>query len=195
MDDYGSHELGLREGTAWLVSLDANYEISKDWQLTAWISHDVTEADQHNHRFASGSYSEAEMFDTLTDTGDSVGVGLRGLLSPKLKIGADVQWTRTISEYDQRLVPLGAGTDYENGTVGPLDDIETTMIRIGMFAEYSLNKKSALRLDVIHERWESDDWTWQFADGSPFTFNDGTQVYYDDDQVSTFVGARYVYKF
>jgi MtrB/PioB family decaheme-associated outer membrane protein len=117
-DDYSGHTLGLRDGKAWLFSVDANYEISKDWQVTSWFSHDVTEAKQHNYRFASGTYSEAEMFDTLTDTGDSVGLGMKGLVNPKLRIGADAQWTRTRSEYDQTLVPLGAGTLYETARWG-----------------------------------------------------------------------------
>lgn len=195
LDNYGSHTLGLRDGTAWLVSADANFEISKDWQLTGWISHDVTEAKQHNHRFASGPYSEAEMFDTLTDTGDSVGVGLKGLVNPKLKIGADAQWTRTVSEYDQQLVPLGAGTLYETNTTGPLDDIKNTVTKLSVFAEYRLDKKAGLRFDLIHERWKSDDWTWQFANGSPFVFNDGTMIITYPKQNSTFFGARYTYKF
>ena len=129
--------LGLRDGTAWLFSVDVSYDISKDWQLTAWLSHDVTEAKQHNQRFASGTYSAAEMFDTLTDTGDSVGVGVKGLVNPRLKVGADAQWTRTLSEYDQRLVQQGAGTLYETGTVGPLDDIKNTVTRLTLFAEHS----------------------------------------------------------
>ena len=194
-DEYSGHELGLRDGTAWLFSVDVNYEIGKDWQLNAWFSHDVIEAEQHNHRFASGTYSEAEMFDTLTDTGDSVGVGVKGLVNPKLKVGADAQWTRTLSEYDQTLVPLGAGTLHETGTVGPLNDIKSTLTRLSLFAEYSLKKNAGLRFDLIHERWKTNDWSWQFADGSPFVFNDGTMIITYPEQNSTFVGARYIYKF
>lgn len=194
VDNYGSHTLGLRDGTAWLFSMDASYEISKDWQLTGWVSHDVTEAEQQNHRFASGTYSAAEMFDTLTDTGDSVGLGVKGLVNPKLKIGADAQWTRTLSEYDQRLVPSGAGLLYEAGMV-PLKDIKNTLTKLSLFAEYSLKKNAELRFDLIHERWKTDDWSWQFANGSPFVFNDGTMVLTHPEQNTTFVGARYIYKF
>ena len=58
-----------------------------------------------------------------------------------------------------------------------------------------MDKKSGLRFDLIHERWKTDDWSWQFADGSPFVFNDGTMILTNPEQNSTFVGARYIYKF
>ena len=33
------------------------------------------------------------------------------------------------------------------------------------------------------------------ANGSPFVFNDGTMILTNPEQNSTFVGARYIYKF
>lgn len=198
-DNYSGHTYGLRDGTAWLFSVDASYSFSKDWQLTGWYSHDNTEAKQHNYRYASGTYAAADMFDTLEDIGDSVGLGLKGLLNPKLKIGGDLQWTRIENNYQQDLVTSGAGTLYEDpaGTsyTGPLPNITSTTIRIKLFAEYALKKNADLRFDVVHERWKSNDWSWQFIDGSPFVFNDGTKVITYPTQNTTFVSARYNYKF
>lgn len=198
-DDYSGHTYGLRDGKAQLFSADANYAINKDWQVTGWYSHDVTEANQRNYRFASGTYSAAEMFSTLEDIGDSIGLGMKGLVNPKLKIGADLQWSRIKNNYQQDLVQIPPGTLYEDpaGALNsfPLEDIKSTMTRIKLFAEYALNKKSELRFDVIHERWKSDDWSWQFSDGTPFIFNDGTMIISYPKQNSTFVSMRYKYTF
>ena len=208
-DDYSGHTYGLRDGSAWLFSLDTTYVISKDWQVTAWYSHDYTEANQRGWREGSPAATgvtnaELDKWDNLEDTGDSIGLGMKGLINPKLKIGADVQWTRTRSEYNQEFTKLlGGGATYIAGTGGPLPDIESTMTRIKLFAEYALKKSADLRFDLIHERWDTNDWTWQFANGSPFIFgsgtgttsSDGTMITTEPEQNSTFFGARYVYKF
>jgi len=197
-DDYSGQTLGLRDGKAQLISVDADYTVNEDWQVTGWVSHDMTEAKQHNHRFASGGTSEAEMFDTLEDIGDSVGLGIEGKMNPKIKVGANLEWTRTRSEYDQDLVTTGAGTLYPTGTLGPLPDIKSTAAKLDLFAEYAVAKNTDLRFDIVHERWRTDDWTWEFSDGTSFiygTTGDGTKVIQDSHQSSTFVGVRYIYRF
>lgn len=203
-DDYSGHTYGLRDGKAWLFSADAGYDLSQTWKLTGWYSHDETEANQRGWREGSPALTgltsaELDKFDNLKDKGDSIGFGLKGLLNPKLKVGADLQWTRTKSEYNQDFTKLlGTGVTYLAGTGGALPDITSTLTRIKLFAEYALKKNADLRFDVIHERWKTDDWTWQFADGSPFVFgttNDGTMIITYPKQNSTFVSVRYNYKF
>jgi len=197
-DDYGWHALGVRDGNAQLFSVDASYSINKDWQLMGWFSHDRNEVKQQNHRFASSGYSEAQMFDTLQDIGNSFGLGLEGTVNPKLQIGADLEWTRTRSEYEQSLVTSGAGTLFYANTIGPLPDIRSTASKLNLFAEYAVSGNADLRLDFVYERWRTNDWTWEFSDGTPFiygTTQDGTVVIADDRQSSTFVGLRYKYNF
>ena len=203
-DDYGpSNEYGLYEGSAQLYSIDADYAINNLWRITGWYSHDVTEAKQFNGRWDRVTENhELDRRSDLEDTGDSVGLGLRGEVSPRLRVGADLEWTRTKSKYDDTVIPIGENGDPDIGypaTVGgPLPDITNELTRIALFAEYSLNKRSELRIDLIHEIWETDDWSWQFSDGTPFTFgttNDGTTIYTDPKQNPTFVGIRYSYKF
>jgi len=183
-DDYGpaSNPYGLTDGDARLVSLDADLAINQDWRLTAWASYDETNAAQEYNNTSS----------RLKDTGTSLGLGIDGKASPRLNVGADLEWTRSKSEYED--MPSAA---YSSG-ITPLPDIRSRTTRLNLFAEYSLNKNSDLRLDVVHERWRTDDWTWEFSDGTPFIYGttiDGTSVYADERQSSTFVGARYIYKF
>lgn len=210
-DDYSREEgrpWGLKDGRATLVSVDARYAFSDKWELTGWASHDVTRAKQLAGRWDRVT----EIFEMtkdakLEDRGNSVGLGLRGALTSKLKIGADVQWTRTESSYDEDTQLSGLGglqATYPSDTSGfratgaRLPDIENTLTRLSMFARYAIRKNADVQLDLIHERWKTDDWTWSFADGSNFTYGtttDGTVVSIKPKQTSNFIGARYIYKF
>ncbi len=207
-DKYSGHTFGLRKGKAQVFSLDSAFRMNQDWQSTAWYSYDMNRAKQNNWRDANNAagsnFSEALLYDTLTHTGNSVGLGLEGTVNTRLKVGADLEWTRTRSEYDQDIVPSNipvSGTSlFYPGTTIPLPDITSTATRLKLFADYGVSKHSDLRFELIHERWKTDDWTWQFSDGSPFIYtgsgdSDGTMVIQDPRQHSTFVGIRYVYKF
>lgn len=183
-----------------VASLDAGYAINSDWSVDAWFSHDVTEAKQLGWREGTTSQAELDKESNLKDTGNSVGLAVKGQINPKLKIGADVQWTRLRSQYDQTLTDTDAGSSviYLSTTGGALPDITSTATQIKLFAEYALKKNADLRVDLIHERWKTDDWTWRFSDGTAFrygTTTDGTTVVTDPKQNTTFVGLRYKYKF
>lgn len=197
-DDYSGHALGLKDGDADVLSVDLTYVASEDWQLTAWFSRDTTEAKQQNHRFASGSYAEAEMYDRLRDVGISAGLSVDRIVNERLKMGVDLEWTRTESEYDQYLETSGPGTLYQDDTTGPLPDIQSTVAKAALFAEYAIADNTGVRVDLVHEYWKTNDWTWQTSTGAPFVYgssNDGTQVLLDPHQSSSFVGIRYYYKF
>ena len=207
-DDYSREDgrpFGLDDGRATLVSIDARYTLNDKWQATAFASHDVTRAKQLAGRWERGT-GIFEMFKDadLEDRGDSVGLGLRGTLSEKLRIGADVQWTRTQSTYDedttlsglgglQATFPTSAGV-----TAARLPDIESRLTRVAMFARYAMRKNADVQLDLIHERWKTDDWSWSFANGSAFqygTTTDRTTVSIKPKEIANFVGVRYIYRF
>lgn len=216
-DDYGTsadRPYGLKDGSARLYSADLVYTINPDWQVTAWYSHDETKATEYGARWdrVTEAY-EMDKAANLKDTGNAVGLGVRGKVNPKLRVGADLQWVRNRSEYPLSfdtaglglaLTPVGpGGTTAVYPTSGgvtatALPDIENKLSRLSLFAQYAVQKNADLRADVIFERWRSDDWTWLFSDGSAFTYGttvDGTRVLTDPRQSSTFVGIRYIYKF
>lgn len=197
-DDYdhdSERPYGLQDGSAQLVSLDARYALSDDWQLNGWVSHDQTKARQLAGRWprnAASPVPDMVKDADLRDKGDSIGLGVRGAVGESLKLGADVQWTRTTSEYDESTDPARADSEL------PLADIENKLTRVSIFARYMLAKNRELRVDAVHERWETDDWSWSFADGSPFTYGtttDGTTVMVEPKQTTSFVGVRYIYRF
>lgn len=191
---------GLSKGTARLYGIDAAYTISDKVRFNAWYSYDQSKAKQSGARAAvTGANAAIKDYD-LEDTGNSIGFGLRLEPMARLTFGGDLEWFRNVSKYDQALTAVagGAVTNLANFTPG-LPDIENKVVRLSLFSVYTLNKQSDLRFDFIHERWKTDDWSWQYATGLPFTYGssaaDGTTVTADAKQVSNFIGVRYIYKF
>lgn len=199
-DNSSARPFGLDEGIARLYGLDASYTVNDKWKLNAWYSYDHSEAKQLAAR-ASNSGGNAAIKDyDLEDTGNSVGLGLRGEVTSRVKLGADLQWTRNVSKYQQTVTALNGtpGTTTDANFSRGLPDIENTLIKLSFFSSYALDKNSDVRVDFIHERWKTNDWSWMFANGSPFrygTTTDGTTVTANPKQTSNFVGARYIYKF
>jgi MtrB/PioB family decaheme-associated outer membrane protein len=204
-DDYGatsSRPYGLIDGTQSVYSLDGAYTINERWQVTAWYSRDNTEATQRGQRNANSGAAEAVKEAHLEDIGDTFGAGLRATLSPKVRAGLDLLYSKNVDKYPETVTPVGAGTLYPFAgaiaAIGPLPDITNTTTRIKLYATYALQKNSEVRFDYMHERWKTDDWSWMFADGTPFTYGattDGTQVVQASKQNSDFIGARYIYRF
>ena len=200
-DEYGHSDArpyGLIDGSAMLFSVDASYVISERWSLNAWYTRDRTEATQRGQRDGTGDPALATKEAQLEDLGDTFGVGLRGTLRPKLKGGLDLLYSKNVNKYPESITLLGAGSVYRSGTTGPLPNITNTLSRMNLFAVYGLEKNSEIRIDYIYERWKTDDWSWLFADGTPFTYGtttDGTQVVQASKQSANFLGARYIYRF
>lgn len=205
-DSYPHNEhtrYGVRKGSAELLSLDADLAISEESSLTAWYSSDRAKATQYNARFNRiTEVLEAEYLTHLRDEGDSFGIGYRRTMSENLRFGMDAQWTQTQSQYPMNVTLVGNVVGFASGTF-PLPNIENKFKTLKLFAEYALNKNADLRVDLIHEDWRTDDWTWFFADGSPFTYgaatgnaaSDGSRVVADPEQKSTFIGLRYIVRF
>lgn len=211
-DKYGpaNRPYGLKDGSADIYTIDANYTLNDNWQASGWYTRDDTKARELGYRVSEPSLpltpgsiaaANAARDAQLSEVGDSFGIGLRGRPSGKLQIGANLEWVKSVSKYPQDLTLLGAGAVYptvSGVTVQPLTDIHNKMTRLKLFADYAVDKNTSLRFDVIHERWQTDDWTWSFSNGVPFTFGattDGTTVTAKPKQTVNFVGARYIYKF
>jgi hypothetical protein len=188
---------GLREGTAGNLSFDVAYSFADQWQLTAFYARDNTKATQFGQRNSGADLKEAN----LEDIGDTLGAGLRGTLMPRLSVGADVLYVKNVNKYPETITTAGAL--YPAGATGPLPDIKNELTRFKLHAIWALQKGSDIRVDYIHERWQTDDWSWLFANGSTFTYgagsgasqSDGTQVTQNPKQVADYLGIRYIYRF
>jgi MtrB/PioB family decaheme-associated outer membrane protein len=200
-DTTSDRPYALTKGTGQLFSFDASYAISDLWKVNAWYSWDNQKAEQFTQRAANSGAAAAEKNSDLEDTGNTLGLGLRGVVMPKVRVGADVLYAKQNSKYPETITLLGPGAVFPTAagvTVAPLQEIENRLTRFKVFAGYELHKNAELFIDYIWEEWKTDDWSWTFANGSPFTYGtttDGTQVTQAPKQSSNFIGVRYIYKF
>lgn len=164
-DDYGTNGLngdrssngftllgtGLRDGGAKLFSLDTMFTLNDDWHLSAWYSRDDTDATQY--AFQNNFGADPIRKSHLRDVGDSFGLGVKGQVSGKLMLGADLQWNRTDSKYRQN-----NSNDQANMIEG-LPTLTNKVVRLSLNGTYEVDKKSSVRVDAIHDRWSTNDWT------------------------------------
>lgn len=182
-DKYSGRLLGPREGIAQTYSLDLSYAFTDKWQATAWVSRNDTRAEQSTCTSASvvGGVCPATAASPLwaadlRNTGDAVGVGLRGKPYSWLEIGADLTHSRDKSEYRLSSPTPGA-------TVTSLPDAFFNVTGLKLFANYAVRKNTRLKLNYVYERWSTDDWTW-----TTWTYSDGTRVLQDPVQKVHFIG-------
>ena len=200
-DKYSGMPFGPRNGNARLYSVDASYQLGADWQITAWISRDETEAHSSGQRATQGTGVQELIKDNrLSEEGTSFGLGLRGKVSSQFKLGGDVEWFRSDNQYRQDLSSVTTPPNPQN-LVAPPPDITNKLLRVKLYAEYAIQKNADVRFDLWYEKYQTDDWSWSLlppTGRAPFTYgtaNDGTTVTLAPKQSSTFIGLRYRYRF
>lgn len=206
-DDYGTNDLnadrvhngatlfgtGIKDGGAQLFSIDGSFALTKNWQLTAWYSRDDAQAKQY--AFQNNFGADPIRKTNLRDVGESIGLGIKGKAAAKLTVGAEVQWNRTDSKYQQKNFTNQADL-LEN-----LPTITNKALRLSLNGTYELDKSSSVRVDAIHDRWATNDWTWLMWNNAqtalvPLVYNaDGTTVVANNKQSTNSLAVRYIYKF
>jgi MtrB/PioB family decaheme-associated outer membrane protein len=180
-DDYQTRALGPEKGKATSFAVDANYAVSDGWQLLGWFSYDDNHIDQTTQTSANGAQIPAQTWQARLKTeGAAYGLGVRGKVARAFEVGADVQYGKDINTYAV------------NATVPPaalLPKIDTTRTTVRMFGQYAVQKNLTVRMDVIYDRFNSNDWTY-----SNFTYADGTTAR-NPNASSTFLGVSMVYRF
>ncbi len=208
-DDYGRNGLnadftapngqtlsgtGLTDGRARLFSLDADFKLNDNWQLTAWYSYDQSKATQRAFQATFGPTPNRKM--NLSDTGESFGIGIKGEATARITLGADLEWNRSVGKYDQSNIK-DAGANLEEN----LPSITNKTIRLALNGTYQLDKKSSVRMDFIYDKWDTNDWSWMMWNNAktaqvPMAYaTDGTSASVSRKQSASFVAVRYVYKF
>ncbi len=190
---------GVKDGRANLFTLDGAFTLNDDWKLTAWYSMDETKAKQYMYQATTAvTFARADPIRkaNLKDMGESFGFGMKGKAMANLDIGADVQWTRSEAQYQQSNVKDAGATLNE-----VLPNIVNKSLRLAINGVYQLDKARSLRIDLIHDRFETNDWTWMQWNSTttakiPFAYNgDGTTFTASNNQSANFLSVRYIYKF
>jgi hypothetical protein len=124
----------------------------------------------------------------------SVGLGLTGKPMSALEVGARVSYFEDKNEYAQTLdANASANSVGLLNATGGLPDIVFRSTEFRLFGAYKLSKTSTIRVDAIYFRAKFNDWGYGYGD-VPFAFGDNTTVSMDEDQSTTFIGARYIYR-
>jgi hypothetical protein len=173
--DLGLASSGVQEGNTELVSLDASYRVNEDWTVTAWISRDKSQFEQ-----LVGSPNGGGTFPRATSDiayrGNSIGLGVRGLVAWQHPVGADLQYGKDKSNYRIDLAD-------------DLPEIEYRYLRAHLFGEYVLDESSGLRADYIYTNFDNNEWAW-----NDWIYGDGTTVELEENEDIHFIGLSYYYK-
>ena len=121
----------------------------------------MTRARTVGYRASGTGAATADKETRIKDVGDSFGFSVRGNLSARMEVGAGFDWFRNTSSYPQSFVLSGAGNAYPTGATGPVPDVSNRLLRLRLDGKYAIDKTSEVRLDLIHERWRTNDWSWE----------------------------------
>lgn len=173
----GTYDIGARSGDARLYSVDASYALNDEWQLTGYASVFNTRIDQ-----AAGNTAGTYWTAAMKNLGTNYGAGVKGKLSGKLDVGVDLLWAEDISEYRF------------GGNAASLPDINNIQTTLKLFASYAWDKDTDVRLDYVHDRRKTNDWTWN-GTSTPYVYTDGTWLYQNPNETVNFVGVSVKYSF
>lgn len=173
----GLQSSGMRAG-----GIDGDYLWSDDWRINGYVWQALQRV--HQSRPAGAILS-------FRNTSTALGLGLAGKPRAKVEVGATLSHVEDRNVYAQTLdafappdsVALLAAT-------GGLPDIIYRQTALKLFGKYEFDKKSSLRVDLVHQRSHFSDWTWG-ANGVPFAFSDGTTVWQRPNQAATVLSITY----
>ncbi len=182
--DTAPSSYGLRSTRMHLYGVDADFALTDTWRLTGHVSR----GEQRLHQA-----KPAASILSLDNSTTSFGVGVAGKPTAKIELGADVLYIDDKSVYAQT---LDATASPEDTTLlaasGGLPDIVFRQTTLRLFGRYEIDKSSAVRLSLVHQRSRWNDWAFGF-NGVPFSYADGTTVSQQPNQAVTFVGVTYTY--
>jgi MtrB/PioB family decaheme-associated outer membrane protein len=190
-DDYGGRTLGMQDGSARLFSLDGAYRFADTWQVSAWVSRDDSKANLLSCNSASSSNSgdisacnasPAIVWSAnLRNVGTAVGIGVKGKATARLEVGAEFNLSNDRAEFRNGPAPAG---------VTPPPDVTYNRSVTKLTAKYALQKNTGVRLQYIHDRFSTNDWTWD-----QWTYSDGTSVMPNSQQRVDFLAVSYYLNF
>ncbi|HEY6821110.1 MAG TPA: MtrB/PioB family decaheme-associated outer membrane protein [Burkholderiales bacterium] len=185
-------DVGLRYVKSDLLSVDGSYALSDKWKLTGYAS--LAHSDQ-SMGHGNGGYRA-----NLKGRNTAFGAGIEGRPTGVWQTGARLTYTQDVNQYPLSVDPapfnVAAATIANNtaqAAIG-LPDVVFRETRLNLYANYTVDKRSDIRLNLIHVQTKLDEFTWGQS-GVPFTYSDNTIITMNPNQRVTFVGATYIYKF
>lgn len=176
---------GLHDSRTNQFGVDWTYAQSFAWNFNGYVSQGIQTFNQSRYQ----GYVMA-----FENTNLSAGVGFTGKVSGQLQVGGMVTYSDDKSVYAQSL-DANAGTfnSAALAAAGGLPDVSYRQTALKLFGQYALDKRSAIRVDLVHQRTDTNDWAWAY-NGVPFTYSDGTTVTQKQSQSVGFIGVTYIYQ-
>ncbi|MEO8385101.1 MAG: MtrB/PioB family decaheme-associated outer membrane protein, partial [Betaproteobacteria bacterium] len=154
---------GWRDSSVSFYGIDVSYVISETWKLSGYAS----QGEQTMHINHSTGYVA-----DLRNHSQSFGTALVGQPTKLLQVGASLSYVNDINKYGaaaatgttgDRLtgitVTQPSAANLAQAAVG-LPDVVFRKTILSVYGQYTLNKKSDVRLDVIQQNTKYDDWVW-----------------------------------
>ena len=186
-DEYSGRSLGLSDGTATHLAVDAAMRMSGTWTATAWMSSDDTRSTLNSCEAASSvgvcPNSAADPMWTAKQSLSSFafGAGVRGKPRTALEVGFDAQYMEDEGKWEQG--PLDPSTT-------PLPNTKTKRGTIKLYAKQTVDKKLSYRAQYTYDHFFSNDWQW-----TTWTYGDGTRILANPDQKVHFIALQLQYGF
>ena len=176
---------GLKQTRMNQMAVDASYALSFRWALNGYISRGLQTFNQSR----TAGYVMA-----FENTNTNVGLGFTGKPNNQLDVGGTLSYVDDKSQYVQTLdAAADPYTAASLAAAGGLPDIMFQQTALKLFGKYALDKQTAVRVDLIHQRTHFNDWAWTYA-SVPFTYSDGTTVAQKQNQSVNFLGVSYIYQ-
>ena len=176
---YGLHDSSMNN-----IGVDWTFAVNDKWNLNGYLSHGRQELNQ--------SRPDAAILD-FDNKATSLGLGFTGKPMAKLDVGGSLSFLQDRSVFAQALdttAPLESAALL--AATGGLPDIVFRQTTLKLFGKYTLDKQSAVRLEIGHQRSSWSDWAWNF-NGTPFVYSDGTIINRKQVQKVSFLAVRYTY--
>jgi MtrB/PioB family decaheme-associated outer membrane protein len=176
---------GLREASMNSVGVDMTYALSDKWNLIGYVSRERQQLNQARPDAAIIAFD---------NTATTFGLGVTGRPTGKLEVGGTLAFINDKNEFAQTLDATAApGSAALLAATGGLPDILFRQTTLKVFGKYTLDKQSAVRVELGHQRSKWTDWAWNH-NGTPFVYSDATTVNRKPNQNVTFIGVRYIYR-
>ena len=180
LDTYhdGELPLGPEEGNSYNASLDATYQLTRDWDINGFVSRNVITREQKTVDQDGGL--RGLWRSDLKNGGYAGGLSLGGKPSDDFKVRAEAQYSYDKSEYNLR------GQDGHQN-VRNLPDIVYRQLDLKLTGEYALSSNQTVKLGYVFTHMENSDFTYDVN-----VYTDRTIIKLPGTENSHFVGISYI---
>jgi MtrB/PioB family decaheme-associated outer membrane protein len=159
-DDYDV-TLGVKQGYAWTLNLDASYTYSRELSVSGYMGM------QHSQRDLLASSQNAPLAastdlwaNQLKDDNSTIGVNVKnnGLMGGKLTVTGDLSYSLGKTGYTTQVLYDDPLCTTYGITCGALPDIKNEMLRFKLRGTYQLDKASQVALTYAYKKLTSNDY-------------------------------------